>query len=84
VRVRDCVRFFLKNTIYKRQEKQNTEDTVEKLFSAIKNFVKDAKFFWNDILKKKHAYQFGWTNHKKMFNPIGPAVLRNKKNVWMI
>ncbi len=40
-----AVCFVLKNTVYKSQEKQNTEVIVKNVFSASKNFVKAAKSF---------------------------------------
>ncbi len=46
--------FFLKNIVSRRQEKQNTEDTFKnQIFFDARNFLEAAKFFWNDILKKK-------------------------------
>ena len=50
-----CVFFFvLKNIGSIRQEKQNTEDLVKNLvFFMVPIFLKAAKFYRNDISKKK-------------------------------
>jgi hypothetical protein len=53
--------FFLKNTVYIQNEKQNTEDRSEGLiFCSSTHFVKAAKLFQNNISRnqKKHAPQF--------------------------
>ena len=76
-----CVFFlFLKNTKYIRQEKQNTEKTVKNpFFSDGTNFLKAAKFYRNDISKKKKTTpRFDWSTCKKNFSPIGPAVSKKK------
>ena len=75
-----CI-FFLKNTFYRLQEKQNTEHTVKNLFfldSA--RLLNPADFDRDKILKKKNIYtpQIDWSTHKKIYSPIDPTV-REKK-----
>ncbi len=55
-------------------------------FFSSKNFVKAAKFFWNQISKKKkQATRFGCTAYKKIFTLIRPDVLEKKgKNFFLL
>ncbi len=64
-----CV-FFLKYRLQKSGEGKYWSHCQKPLFSASKNFVKAAKFFWNQISKKKNTHTPIWLHYwYKNFQP---------------
>jgi hypothetical protein len=79
--------FFLKKTVYIKNEKQNTEELSESLsFCNITDFVKAAKLFQNKISRnqKKYAPQLSWSTCKKIFSPIDLKIAEKKGEYWFL